>query len=155
MDVHRRLALRIALAVVILTIAVMLVLRFRSSSELAIRPIGHAESLEEGDEAVLRALQERGSDLTKATDIINYLYIPSLADAQNIEAHLTRGGYQVEVREPLERLSDGTVESSYSVLIHITELPNIANIRKMRQLMDTLADRFDGRYDGWEAQIQA
>jgi len=150
--------LRIALIMVVLAIVmVVFVLRFRGTRQVmssAFQPLGNTASEEQGDEAILRGLREHGSDLTKATDIINYLYIPSLADAQNIAEHLTRGGYQVELREPLGRLPNGEVESRYSVLIHVTDVPSIASIKKMRELMDSLAHRFHGEYDGWEAQVQ-
>jgi regulator of RNase E activity RraB len=120
----------------------------------AIEPVAHYPSIEDSEESVLQQLRADGSDLTKKTDIVNYLYIPSLKDAEQIAEHLSRAGYEVEVREPQRRLTDGEIESRYSVLIHITEKPSIDNIRRIRHLMDQLAQRFNGDYDGWETRVQ-
>lgn len=148
----------VGLVAVVLIVGLVMAFRARTSataSQGRIYPISNNYgSVDSGDQQVLEQLRAHGSDLTKRTDIINYLYIPRLADANNVYDHLSRAGYAVEVREPLGRLRDGETESRYSVLIHITEVPSIANIRRMRRLMNDLAQRFNGDYDGWEAQVQ-
>jgi hypothetical protein len=148
----------VGLVAVVLIVGLVAAFRARTSataSQGTIYPIGHNYgSVDSGDQQVLEQLRAHGSDLTKPTDIINYLYIPRLADAKNLAEHLSRGGYAVEVREPLGRLPDGTTESRYSVVLHITEVPSIANIRRMRRLLNDIAQRFNGDYDGWEAQVQ-
>jgi len=149
--------LKSALVMVALAVATFVLLRFRASANRsadAIQPVAHYPAVEDSDEGVLQQLRADGSDLTKKTDIVNYLYIPSLKDAKHIAEHLSRAGYEVEVREPLGRRPDGEIESRYSLLIHITEVPSIDNIRRIRHLLDKLAQRFNGDYDGWEAQVQ-
>jgi Regulator of ribonuclease activity B len=109
---------------------------------------------DQNDEAVLARLRARGSDLSKPTDVIFYLYIPSKTDATMAASILYHDGYTPEVEEPLGLLSDGTVELRYSVVAHFQEAPSLPNLRKNRELYSSLAKRFHGEYDGWEAQLK-
>ncbi len=110
-------------------------------------------SEDQNDEAVLAELRAKGSDLTKATDVVFYLYIPVLRDAHTAATALKKHGYTVEVQEPLGKLSDGSYESRYSVVAHIEEVPSLENLRMNRALFKTLARQYKGEYDGWEAAI--
>jgi regulator of ribonuclease activity B len=111
------------------------------------------ESDDKNDEAVLAKLRANGSDLTKRTDIVFYLYIPALRDARAAASTLQRDGFTSQVQEPLGRLSDGSYESRYSVIAHMEEVPSIENLRENRALYKHLARRYKGEYDGWEAAV--
>lgn len=149
-------ALRVAMIIAVAAFAVIGVFSFRASTDEAggAKALGHYSSTDEGDEAVLQQLQLHGSNLKKPTDIVNYLYIRNLTDATNLSDRLQRAGYQVDIREPIGGVPNGDVEPRYSVVLHLTEVPSIQNIRKMRALMNDLAHRVNGDYGGWEAQIQ-
>ena len=110
-------------------------------------------SEDQNDEAVLAKLRAKGSDSTKATDIVFYLYIPVLHDALTAGAALKQHGYTVDVQKPLGKLSDGSYESRYSVVAHIEEAPSLENLRINRAIFKTLARQYNGEYDGWEAAI--
>jgi Regulator of ribonuclease activity B len=107
----------------------------------------------ESDEAVLSELRAKGSDLTKVTDVAFYLYVPARRDAEAAATTLREHGYQVEVREPLGEVSDDSHESRYSIVARIGEIPSLENLRANRVLCETLAGRYEGEYDGWEAAI--
>jgi len=111
------------------------------------------QSDDQNDERVLAKLRANGSDLTKPTDVVFYLYVPALRDAKMAAATLKRAGYSVEVQPPLGRLADGTYDASFSVVAHLQEIPSLANLRKNRTAYKALAHRYHGDYDGWEAAL--
>jgi rhodanese-related sulfurtransferase len=106
-----------------------------------------------GDEVVEAQLKAQGSDTTKPTDVVFYLYIPRLRDARTAARLLTEDGYTVAVNDPLGRLPDGSYEWRYSVIAHVQEAPTSENISNARRLYAGLARRFNGEYDGWEAAV--
>jgi hypothetical protein len=105
------------------------------------------------DAIVLRELRKRGSDLSKPTDIVFYLYIPSLQDARSSVQELDRDGLSAHYEQPLGRLSDGSFEKRYSVIAHARATPTIEHLRSYRTIFRNLARRFRGEYDGWEAAV--
>jgi rhodanese-related sulfurtransferase len=111
------------------------------------------QSDDQNDQAVLAQLRAKGSDLSKPTDVAFYLYIPARRDADSAAQVLRNSGYTAEVQEPLGKLSDGTYESRYSVVAHIQEVPSMHNLKMNRALYKSLAQRYKGLYDGWEAAI--
>jgi len=66
---------------------------------------------------------------------------------------LNAKGYKAHVEQPLGKLSDGSVENRYGVVAHITQVPSLANVRKSGALMESLAEKYQGEYDGWEAEV--
>jgi Regulator of ribonuclease activity B len=102
---------------------------------------------------VLRELRKRGSNLSKATDIVFFLYIPSLRDARSSVQELDRDGLSAQYEQPLGRLSDGSFEKRYSVVAHARATPTIEHLRSYRSIFKNLARRFGGDYDGWEAAV--
>jgi Regulator of ribonuclease activity B len=108
---------------------------------------------DQNDRAVLSALRASGSDLTKPTDMVFYLYVPSRRDAQAAAAELHSKGFTSEVDNPLGRLADGSYEWRYSVIAHVDAVPSAETLRRYRALYKRLAKRFKGQYDGWEAAV--
>jgi hypothetical protein len=149
------------MTIVILCLAVLaiaLLIRSWAASPTAQRSLvavqtAVASDPEAGDQQVLAQLRASGANLAKPTDIIHYLYIPSLENAKLIQHELDAHGYRAEVQEPLGTLPNGTVENRYSVVAHIDQVPSIENIRKARALFSALAKTYDGTYDGWEAAV--
>lgn len=108
---------------------------------------------DQNDESVLNALRDKGSDLTKPTDIVYYLYIPSLRDARTAASTLRESKFSPKVENPLGQLPDGSYESRYSVVAHVEAVPSMENLRRLRSLCKGLARRYGGEYDGWEAAV--
>jgi Regulator of ribonuclease activity B/Domain of unknown function (DUF4440) len=107
-----------------------------------------------GDDDLLKQLESHGSDLSKPTDLVFYLYIPSESDANAAATELDRLGYQAAVNAPLGKLQDGTTEDRFSVVSHLTAIPMLTIITGAANTMAGLADQYNGEYDGWEAAIQ-
>ena len=107
-----------------------------------------------GDENVLKQLHNHGSDLSKPTHIVFYLYVPDEHDANAASAQLQSQGFRAEVDTPLGRLSDGTIETRWSVVSHLTAIPTLKAIYSASAAMTNLANRYNGEFDGWEAAIQ-
>jgi len=105
------------------------------------------------DQDVIAQLKRNGSDVTKPTDVLHYLYIPSRRDAGEASRRSAAAGYRAAVREPLGKLPNGTIEKRYSVEAHKTIVPSIENIRRARAFFEALARRYGGEYDGWEAAV--
>jgi Regulator of ribonuclease activity B len=99
------------------------------------------------DRETLDAMKASGADLSKPTEVIFYLYVPSRAAAEKAAAELGRAGYDAELRPPLpdydEWLCCATLEM----------VPSVEGIDRSRTTLDALAKRLGGDFDGWEAAI--
>jgi hypothetical protein len=103
----------------------------------------------DGDVSTLAALAAQGSDLSKPTHFIHYLTFSDEAQARAAGKALAEQlGYRVRGFGP-----DGEVHH-WSLWVEIDREPTIDNVRRMRQVMETAATRYDGAYDGWEAAVQ-
>jgi hypothetical protein len=107
----------------------------------------------DGDEDVLRALASAGSNLTKPTDIVFYLYVPTREDADRCYCTLWENGFRTRVSIPLGALPDGTSEHRWSVISNLDAVPTSVTIGEARKLMEELARDCGGEFDGWEAAI--
>jgi hypothetical protein len=116
-------------------------------------PTSSQTSAGDDDEAVLHALAAAGSDLTKPTDIVFYLHVPTREDANRCYVALWNLGYRARASAPLGRLPDGTNESRWSVVSHFDAVPTLTALRKSREIMNELARECGGEYDGWEAAV--
>ena len=103
----------------------------------------------DGDLATLAALTAQGSDLSAATHIIHYLAFSDEQQARAAgQALAEQLGYRVRGFAP------SSDSPRWSVHAETDRVPTIENIRRMRQVMLTAAERFDGAYEGWEAAVQ-
>lgn len=119
------------------------------SNPQELRPQGEGDD----DERVLRALASAGSDLSKSTDIVFYLYVPTREDADRCYVALWEAGYRSRVSAPLGELPNGLSESRWSVISHLEAVPTLATIHTSQDLMEQLARQVGGEFDGWEAAI--
>ena len=106
------------------------------------------------DERVLEQLRSNGSDLSKPTDISFHLYIPSQIDAIATATELAGLGFHTKVNAPIGKLPVGATEDRFFVVSHLTAIPTLTTIHSAATTMAALADRYNGKYDGWEAAIQ-
>jgi regulator of ribonuclease activity B len=105
------------------------------------------------DRDAIAQLKRNGSDVTKPTDVVHYLYISARRDAEEASRRSAAAGYRSAVEAPLGNLPNGTVENRYSVIAHKTIVPSLGNVRRARTFFESLAHRFGGEYDGWEAAV--
>ena len=106
------------------------------------------------DQAVLAQMKAGGDNLSKATDIVFFLYIPSGTDALASAAALRKVGFESAIHAPLGKVSDGTTEDRWSVVSHLTAVPTLKTIHHAAAIMTALARRYHGDYDGWEAEVE-
>jgi hypothetical protein len=103
----------------------------------------------DGDLATLAALAAQGSDLSAATHFIHYLAFSDEQQARAAGKTLAEQlGYRVRGFGP------GPDSPRLSVHAETDRVPTIENVRRMRQVMLTAAERFGGEYEGWEAAVQ-
>lgn len=105
-----------------------------------------------GDSAVIDQLRKAGSDLSRPTDVTLYLYIPAEHDARAAAASLRKRGFNVEVHSPLRNSSEAASDD-WGVIAQRMEVPSLGNLRKSRALFQSLATKYHGIYDGWEASV--
>jgi hypothetical protein len=100
------------------------------------------------DRETLDAMKAHGADLTKPTEISFYLYFPAEDDAENAAAALRRSGYTAEVRPPLPDFDEWLCYATREMV------PSATGIDHARSELESLANRFGGDFDGWEAEIR-
>ncbi len=113
------------------------------SSSLA--SLGMSESLGQLDDLTLKQLQAAGSNLTKSTEVINYLYFHKEKNAVKATSKLTNGGYMVK--------GPSVTSEGYLVVARSHLVPNAENIASLRRAMESIASDCHGDYDGWEEAV--
>jgi hypothetical protein len=98
------------------------------------------------DDQTRGQLAKAGGDLTKPTDVVNYLYLPDEPRAQKAGAELSAAGFTVVVR----RAATG---ANWLTKANRDMVPSADNIAQMRALFERLANELGGEYDGWEAAV--
>jgi regulator of ribonuclease activity B len=99
---------------------------------------------EAADLAVLAQLEQHGADLSKETEFVHYLYFDDADHARGAAEQLAEIGYTAKGRPS---------DESFVVLAERVAVPDMDNVRRMRQFMQTIAAQFGGEYDGWEAAV--
>jgi Regulator of ribonuclease activity B len=103
----------------------------------------------DGDAATLAALAAQGANMAEPTEFIHYLRFQdenhARAAAQALAEQL---GYNCTGFEP-----DAAVPY-WCVRAETERVPTLENVRRMRQVMQVAAERFDAEYDGWEAAVR-
>jgi hypothetical protein len=95
----------------------------------------------EADEATLQALQRAGTDLTKETEVIFYLYFPTRELAARAAESIRNPTFVPEVKDKLCQVNARIV-------------PSLNTIRDASVRFHAVAATLHGTYDGWVAQGQ-
>lgn len=103
----------------------------------------------DGDHATLAALAAHGNDLSLATHFIHFL---AFSDEQKARAAGKALAEQLGYR--VRGFGPGVDALGWSVHAETDCVPTIENVRRMRQVMETAAERYGGEYEGWEAAVQ-
>ena len=97
----------------------------------------------EADRAVLEQLRRDGVDLTRPRTIEFFLYFPSREAAESAGHALREDGFTIgEAGERSE-------EQKWLVLATRTMAPELAALTEARRVLDVVAGRYGGEYDGW------
>ena len=91
-------------------------------------------------------LARAGGNLTKPTDVVNYLYAKDEAGAMRAASELRVQGYAVEVRP-------AATGSTWLARANRQMIPSEENIAQMRVQFESIASLVGGEYDGWEAAV--
>ena len=100
------------------------------------------------DTAVLKILHSSSADLSKNRTAWFYLYFPDEAVAEKAAVELKDQGFSVECAK-----SAGSVQ--WLCLAEKDIVPDISVLTEMRIMLENLALKFGGIYDGWETSLDA
>lgn len=95
----------------------------------------------EADQATLQALQRAGTDLTKETEVIFYLYFPTSELAARAAESIRNPTFVPEIKDKLCQVNARIV-------------PSLNTIRDASVRFHAVAATLHGTYDGWVAQGQ-
>ena len=98
------------------------------------------------DRKALDSLRDAGSDLSKPHPFEFYLYHPDRSGAQLICSRLSAKGYRTTSRE-------GAVEGEWLCLASTDLVPSFEALSEVQDLMTEIAERYGGKYDGWETAV--
>jgi hypothetical protein len=99
------------------------------------------------DQATLAQLAKAGGDLTKSTDVRNFLLLRSDDDARKATTQLESLGYSVHMQPVQNRKFKALLVANSDMV------PSAENVAALRARFETLASEYDGTYDGWEAAV--
>ena len=99
------------------------------------------------DQATLAQLAKAGGDLTKSTDVRNFLLLRSDDDARKATTQLESMGYSVHIQPVQNRKFKALLVGNSDMV------PSAENVAALRARFETLASEYDGCYDGWEAAV--
>jgi regulator of RNase E activity RraB len=78
--------------------------------------------------------------------ILHYVYLPSSEAAALIANELRNRGFSVEQRLGADGIN-------WLVLARHVAVPSETLMASTRRSIETLVEKFDGEYDGWEAEV--
>jgi Regulator of ribonuclease activity B len=107
------------------------------------------EGQSEGDSLVVKHLRNEGVDLSKAREVLHYLYLPSEDVAAEAATELRTDGYNVELR--LAANADKNPPNPWLVLAKVEAIVDDHSVEQTTFRFTELASRHGGEYDGWEA----
>jgi hypothetical protein len=138
-------ALLIGIAVVVL---VVIAVRRQATPRSAVsQPSpGAAIGSLEADRQTLHALRSAGSDLTKPTHVLFYLYFDTKEIAEKAASSATTSELEATVRP-------AATGSNWLLLLQGTMVPTESAIHGTSARLAALASSLAGEYDGWEAAV--
>lgn len=110
-----------------------------------------------GDRQLLAAMKSYGADLTKPAHTVHYLYFKSMESAGAAAAELQAAGYEnLRVhRSPSKNFWQRLFgPREYSCIAETHAVPSESGVFATSDLMASMAEKFGGVYDGWEASVE-
>ena len=109
----------------------------------------HHDHTPEGDAQVVDGLRQAGADLSKRREVIHYFYFPNIESAESVAVELRRNGFDVE--DPLQIAAVEEAASPWRALATSNVVVTAASAQETTERFRTLASRYGGEYDRWEA----
>lgn len=100
---------------------------------------------QDADQITVQKLAGMGADLSKPRQILHFLEFASGAAAEDAQAALERGGYEVTITRPDEETTHWLVRAQTHRVVSATTVPGF------RTWFERLAAEHGGEYEGWEA----
>jgi hypothetical protein len=107
---------------------------------------GETTNADDADRQVIAQLKAQGSDITKPTDVIFYLYFHTQGQAETLRAQIASMGFTVTI-QPNDN------PPAWALVANKTLVPNEDTILYLSHTFTTLAASQSGFYDGWEAAL--
>jgi hypothetical protein len=111
----------------------------------------------DGDRQVLAAMASYGANLSKPAHTIHYLYFKSLDAANSAAEELRTAGYQnLDVhRAPVTSIWKRLFgPKEFSCVAETHAVPEESAVFATTDRMNSLAAKYGGVYDGWEASSE-
>jgi Regulator of ribonuclease activity B len=99
----------------------------------------------DADQLTIQKLAGMGADLSQPRQILHFLEFASGAAAEEAQAALERGGYEVTITRPDEETWHWLVRAEGRRVVSATTVP------AFRAWFEALAAEYGGDYEGWEA----
>lgn len=109
--------------------------------------VAHFNTADEGDRLILEELRSLGADLSKAREVLHYLYLPTEAAAAEASQEARHQGYTTEIRPA----AGPPGPNPWLVLATKDEILSVESARASREAFTALGTAHGGEYDGWEA----
>jgi hypothetical protein len=104
------------------------------------------------DLLVIQRLESAGADLSQKREVLHYLYLPSLQAAGEVARELRAEGYEVEQRPAAD--AGNSPPNPWLVLAKMEDIVDGPHVEQATARMSSLAARYAGEYDGWEAAAE-
>jgi hypothetical protein len=111
----------------------------------------------EADLQVLAAMASHGANMTKPAHTIHYFYFKSKASAEAAAAALRAAGYenlQVHLSPAMSFWRRLFGPKEFSCIAETHAVPSQSAVFATTDRMNSLARKYGGDYDGWEASIE-
>jgi hypothetical protein len=135
----------VVVALLALNSAILLHTLHDNVSEPAAPP-SESELVDAPDAAALIELRDAGSDLSRPHAMVFLLFLPSEAAAARVARTLRERGFAVEVKESV---GGGQWQARGTRMM----IPDQAELIRLRQELDGLAQGEGGEYGGWRAPV--
>jgi regulator of RNase E activity RraB len=110
-------------------------------------PRSNSEDMMSSDAETLKALAEAGSDLRKLHLIDYWIFFQDESGARAAAKDLVASGFFVV------SLDKDPEDSEWRLLARKEMVPRLEDVEKTSALVEALARRNNGDYDGWETQV--
>jgi len=108
---------------------------------------GSFDTVEEGDRRVLAHMRAQGTDFSKSRHVRHFHFFPDETLATGAREEIVANGYEAQ------QYRSAKDPNTWVVLSERTGLVNESEVARERFLMQAMAEKFEGEYDGWEAAL--
>lgn len=112
-----------------------------------LRTEGPFHDRKEANRATLQQILRMGVARGEKKDVWNYFYFNKLKDAREAAQDLTEIGFQIE------EFGESAGEKEILLLAKIRLSLEETTLDRLTEFLEKIADKFHGKYDGWEVEI--